>query len=83
MEKNANYNESEGFCMTQYEMTLTQLKAQLKPAWVLLDTQSSCNIFNNQDLLENIVHNAKPSLKLYSNGYGFIETNMKGNIRGD
>ena len=38
-----------GFSFAQYDVELTHVKSQLKPMWVLLDMQSSCNIFNNKD----------------------------------
>ena len=82
MDQTTNSNTNKGFCMAQFDFTLTQLKAKLKPTWILLDTQSSCDIFNNKDLLENIICNNQPSLKLYSNRNLFIKTNMKGTVRG-
>ena len=81
-DQTTNSNTNKGFCMTQFDFTLTQIKAKLKPTWILLDTQSSCDIFNNKDLLENIICNNQPSLKLYSNRNLFIKTNMKGTVRG-
>ena len=50
--------------------------------WVLLDTQSSCDIFNNSDMLKNIHQEPGPGLKLHSNGNGLIETNMMGVVKG-
>ena len=82
-ENKNNKNENRvGFSFTQYNLSLSQVKGQLKSTWVLLDTQSSCDIFSNQHLLHDITHVQGSSLKLHSNGNGFIETNMMGSIRG-
>ena len=78
-------NENENrvrFSFTQYNLSLSQVKGQLKSTWVLLDTNSSCGIFSNQNLLHDITHVQGSSLKFHSNINGFIETNMMGTIRG-
>ena len=82
-ENKINKNENRvGFSFTQYNLSLSQVKGQLKSTWVLLDTQSSCDIFSNQHLFHDITHVQGSSLKLHLNGNGFIETNMMGTIRG-
>ena len=48
----------------------------------MLDTQSSCDIFNNEKLLENIKEEEGAGLKIYSNGNGEIQTNIMGVVRG-
>ena len=60
-------------------MTLTN--HSLNPSWVLLDTQSSCDIFNNSDLLEDIKVEKGQGLRLYSNGNGLIESNQQGTVK--
>ena len=71
--KNNKNEKTVGFSFTQYNLSLSQVKGQLKSTWVLLDTQSSCDIFSNQHLLHDITHVQESSLKLHSNGNGFIE----------
>ena len=61
-------------------MTLTN--HSLNPAWVLLDTQSSCDIFNNSDLLEDIKDKEGRGLRLHSNGNGLLETNLQRTVKG-
>ena len=61
-------------------MTLTN--HSLNPAWVLLDTQSSCDIFNNSELLVDIKVEKGQGLQLHSNGTGLIETNQQGTVQG-
>ena len=72
----------DGFSFTQIEYNLTQHEHSLNPLWVLLDTQSSCDIFRNSDLLENIKVEPGPGLRLHSNGSGLIETNLMGVVKG-
>jgi len=49
--------------------------------WVLLDTQSNCDIFMNPDLLQNIRTNPTGNLVLQSNG-GELEASQVGDIPG-
>jgi len=49
--------------------------------WVLLDTQSNCDIFMNPSLLRNIRNNPTGSLVLQSNG-GEMEASQVGDIPG-
>ena len=82
--KNVSKNSGEnGFSFVQHNLNLTQMKGKkLDLKWVLLDTQSSCNIFNNADLLYDIKTEPGTGLNLHSNRDGFIETNMTGVVRG-
>ena len=47
-------SNKQGFSFMQCSFSMIQAKHQLNPSWVLLDTQSSCDIFNNRMLLEDI-----------------------------
>ena len=75
-------NKNKGFSFTQYEYNLALTNHSLNPSWVLLDTQSSCDIFNNGNLLEDIKVEEGQGLRLHSNGDGLIETNKKGTVKG-
>ena len=79
---NNHHKATKGFSFTQYEYSLGHAECFLNPNWVLPDTQSSCDIFNNSDMLENIHQEPGPGLKLHSNGNGLIETNMMGVVKG-
>ena len=48
--------------------------------WVLLDSQSNCDIFCNSKFLTNIRYKKREPLQIHSNG-GHITTNMKGDIK--
>ena len=80
-QRNENSN-NQGFSFMPCSFSMVQVKHQLNPSWVLLDTQSSCNIFNNRMLLENIQIKEGIGLTPHSNGDGTIETNMTGIITG-
>ena len=54
----------------------------LRKDWVLLHTQSNCDIFNNPTLLQNIREEPGPGLVLHSNGQGKIMTNKVGDVKG-
>ena len=71
-----------GFTFAQSALNLTQMNGQLKPQQVLLDTQSSCVIFNNANLLHDVKSESGTGLKPHSNGEGYIETNMTGVVSG-
>ena len=71
-----------GFSFAQLEYNLSQTEFVLNPKWVLLDTQSSCDIFYNSQLIHDIQEEAGADLKLHSNGNGCIETNMMGVVKG-
>ena len=49
--------------------------------WVLLDSQSNCDIFCNKRLLTNIRREEGPGLLLHTNG-GTLQTNMVGDVKG-
>ena len=72
----------QGFSFMQCSFNMIRAKHQLNASWVLLDTQSSCDIFNNERLLEDIQEKKGKGLTLYSNGDGTIRTNMVGTVVG-
>ena len=75
--------DKKGFSFMQCALNLTQMDGKLlNPKWVLLNTQSSCDIFNNADLLQDIKVEPGSGLSLHSNGDGLIETNMTGMVQG-
>ena len=75
-----------GFSFCKVNVTLAQVNHQdryknLKPTWVLLDTQSSCDIFVNKWLLHNIWLIVGDGLLIHSNGVNFRATKM-GTVKG-
>ena len=73
-----------GFCfmsMSRYR-TIEDSFGSLKSTWILLDTQSNCDIFRNKQLLHDIREKPNHRLVLKSNGNGDIRTNMIGTIKG-
>ena len=77
------HTDEKGFSFMQYNLNLMQMNGkQLNPKWVLLDTQSSCDIFNNTDLLHDIKTESETCLNFHSNGDGFINSNMTGVVCG-
>ena len=80
----ASSDDSVGFSFCQ--ITLAQVNSKdrykgLKPSWVLLDTQSSCDIFANRKLLKNIRDVDGNGLLMQSNGGNFRATQM-GSVKG-
>ena len=55
--------------------------ADIEPTWILLDTQSNCDIFNNKRMLSSIYSVEGPGMLLQSNG-GFIKTHKMGELEG-
>ena len=54
----------------------------LKDSWILLDTQSNCDIFHNKNFLTNIVKVEGPDMLLKSNGNNLLLTNEIGEVSG-
>jgi len=54
----------------------------LDDLWILLDTQSSVDIFKSKRLLESIYQVEGPGLELLSNGNGIMHTNTMATLRG-
>ena len=81
-ESNNKISDNKGFSFAQCELNFTQMNGQLKPEWVLLDAQLSCDIFNNASPLHDIKLEPGTGLKLYSNGNCYIETNMTCKVSG-
>jgi len=73
-------NDNVGFAFMQHISFLQKGKISgLSDSWILLDTQSNCDIFCNGDLLQDIRDFNGPPLKLESNG-GTMLTSLVGDI---
>ena len=69
-----------GFFQLSYSMMQSDRYKGLKSNWVLLDSQSNCDIFCNHKMLKNIrVHDSGAELKLVSNG-GELITSQVGDV---
>lgn len=69
------------FAFLQHDMTCTiQDKVAIPKTWILLDSQSTLDVFSNPRLLTNI-RDAKRSLTLYCNA-GKAIINKKGDLKG-
>ena len=81
-----NSSNTIGFCFANVDSSryknLDDKYISLKSTWILLDTQSNCDIFKNRALLKNIHKKPGERLILKSNGDGDIRTNQVGNIHG-
>ena len=75
-----------GFCFANLGSSrykdLDDKYVSLKSTWILLDTQSNCDIFKNKDLLKDVHEKEGERLILKSNGNGDIRTSQVGNISG-
>ena len=70
-----------GFMFTQQDILCSiQDKAGISGSWILLDSQSTVDVFSNLKLLSNI-RDAKRSLTLYCNA-GKAIINKKGDLKG-
>ena len=80
----ADKNVSFGFVQVAVSMFQEEQNRYkgLSRDWVLLDTQSNCDIFNNPNLLSDIRVEEGPGLTLHSNGDGTVVTNMVGDLPG-
>jgi hypothetical protein len=84
-------NYSSNFCFTNisvpYQNITTSQQIILRnggyvdPNWILLDTQSTVNLFNNRALLTNIRKCTGPPLRCYCNG-GFQDSTLIGTLDG-
>jgi len=73
-------SDNVGFAFTQHISFLQKGKISgLNDSWILLDTQSNCDIFCNGDLLQDVRDFNGPPLKLESNG-GTMITSLVGDI---
>ena len=59
---------------------MSQNKGKINPNWILLDSQSTVDLFCNADLLSNL-RVVKEKLSIHCNA-GNITTNMVGNLQG-
>jgi len=70
-----------GFVFTQKDVLCSmQDRADISSSWILLDSQSTVDVFSNPKLLSNI-HDTRPSLTLYCNA-GKATINKKGDLKG-
>jgi hypothetical protein len=84
-------NYSSNFCFTHlsipYQNITTSQQIILRnggfvdPHWILLDTQSTVDLFNNRALLKNIRKCSGPPLRCYCNG-GFQDSTLIGTLDG-
>jgi len=66
-EEDNSDDDSYKFAFLQHDVTCSiQDKAAIPKTWILLDSQSTVDVFSNPKLLTNI-HDAKRSLTLYCN----------------
>jgi len=69
------------FSFLQYSMLQSEQKYNgLSKSWILLDSQSNCDIFCNKDLLLDTWEESGSPLQIQSNG-GTLETNMRGKVK--
>ena len=61
-------------------VTLNQPRGKVNPMWILLDSQSTCDVFSNKKLLKDI-HKSTISLEIHCNA-GKTTTNMRGTLPG-
>lgn len=64
-----------------YVEKLKSVNGVLHPDWILLDSDSTTNIFQNKDFLTNIRHCGGPGLHIITNG-GFKDVHMIGDLAG-
>ena len=80
-ERGSSDDENYKFAFLQHDVTCSiQDKAAIPKTWILLDSQSTVDVFSNPRLLTNI-RDAKKSLTLYCNAGKAIIT-KKGDLRG-
>ena len=65
---------------TSQDHILQQSNSIINPLWILLDNQSTVDVFSNSKLLKHI-HPIQSSLKIYSTG-GVSITNTIGHLHG-
>jgi len=70
----------EGIVFTQEIMCNVQEKARIPSSWILLDSQSTVDVFCNAKMLTN-VQEAKRHLTLHCNA-GTVQVTMKGDLQG-
>jgi len=83
-EADTNADTSLGFGFAQVAYTMFQDNIRyngLSKNWILLDTQSNCDIFRNNELLKNVRASQGPALRLKSNG-GEMRCGSVGDVAG-
>ena len=68
--------ETKTLKMEKYQHVLSQSGGHISPTWVLLDNQSTINVFSNRHLLKNISKSDR-DLEIFSTGRK-TTTNLKG-----
>ena len=80
--ENADASLGFGFAQVAYTMFQDNIRYNgLSKNWILLDTQSNCDIFRNSDLLKNVRASQGPALRLKSNG-GEMSCKSVGDVAG-
>ena len=92
---NSSVNEADGYSSDEeslhfafFQHQFTQIVdgqerySGLQPSWVLLDTQSTDDIFHNRRLVHNIHKVEGPSLSLKSNGGNILTTDLQAEVTG-
>jgi hypothetical protein len=78
--KKAVEHQSDGTCKAHKTMTISQSNTGLPLSWILLDNQSTCDIFSNPLLLENV--RTVPGYMQLSTQAGSTTTNLVGELPG-
>jgi len=85
---NPDVEDAESITFGFLQVSFSQLKHDwndnvkgINKNWVLLDSQSNCDIFCNKNLLSNVRKEQGPGLTLQTNG-GTLKTDLVGDVKG-
>ena len=85
---NPDVSDTESIAFGFLQVSFSQLKhdwtddvQNISKNWVLLDSQSNCDIFCNKNLLTNIRQEKGPGLTLQTNG-GTLKSDLVGDVKG-